>query len=100
MPFLFAKKEVFQWLKDGKKTIDIRKGSPKSGELAVFQSGPSSLKFRVVKVVSGRLSEVLLEDNYRWIIPSAGCLAEAFAYFERLYGDCGGIFTAYYLGAV
>jgi hypothetical protein len=97
LPFLLAKKEVYLWLREGKKTIDIRKGPPKPGEVAVFQCGPYSLKFKVSRVVSGQLSEVLGADNFRQVIPSAVCVEDAFGYLGRIYGDLGGVFTAYYL---
>jgi ASC-1-like (ASCH) protein len=97
MPLLYAKKEVFQWLKEGKKTIDIRKGSPHSGETVIFQSGPLTLKRRVVKTEVGLLQEVLREDNYWLVIPSAVKLGDALDYFRGLYGGCEGLFTAYYV---
>jgi hypothetical protein len=97
LPFLLAKKEVFIWLKQGKKTIDIRKGTPKPGEIATFQSGLYGLKLRIVKSESGQLTEVIRQDNYRQVIPSAVELGDAFAYLRRLCGDYDGVFTAYYL---
>ncbi len=100
MPFLLAKKEVFTWIKQGKKTIDIRKGTPKPGDVATFQSGTCALNVRIVKSESGRLSEVVREDNFRQVIPSAVELGDAFAYVRRLYGDCDGVFTAYYLAPI
>ncbi len=100
MPFLLAKNEVFVWLKQGKKTIDIRKGTAKPGEIATFQSGPSALNLRIVKSESGQLREVLRQDNYRQVIPSAVELGDAFAYIYRLYGNYKGFFTAYYLCAL
>jgi ASC-1-like (ASCH) protein len=97
MPLLYARKEVFKWIKQGKKTIDIRKGTPKKGEIAVFQSGPYSLKFRIVKVECGLLVEVLRLDNYLLVIPSSRCLSEAVDYLRGIYGDCDGVFSAYYV---
>lgn len=99
MPLLFAKKEVFIWLKEGKKTIDIRKGYPKPGEVAIFQSGPSSLTRKILKTETGHLSEVVRTDNFRQIIPSAEVIGNALSYFKGLYGDYDGVFTAYYLSA-
>jgi ASC-1-like (ASCH) protein len=97
MPLLYARKEVFKWIKQGKKTIDIRKGTPKKGEIAVFQSGPYNLKFRIVKVECGLLVEVLRLDNYLLVIPSSRCLSEAVDYLRGIYGDCDGVFSAYYV---
>lgn len=97
MPLLYARKEVFNWLKQGRKTIDIRKGNPMRGEVVVFQSGPHSLRFRIVKTESGQLAEVLRQDNYRLVIPSAVELGDAVDYLRGIYGVYDGVFTAYYV---
>jgi hypothetical protein len=97
LPLLYAKKEVFIWLKQGLKTIDVRKGEPLCGEFALFQSGPYSLKFRIVARESGKLSDVIRVDNFRQVIPTARGLEDAFAYLRRLYGDYDGVFTAYHI---
>jgi hypothetical protein len=93
----FARKEVFEWLAQRKKIIDIRKGNPIDGEIAVFQSGPHTLRLRIVKKESGRLEEVLRFDNFRAVIPSALELENAVDYLQRIYGVVDGIFTAYYV---
>jgi ASC-1-like (ASCH) protein len=98
LPWFLAKKEVFHWLMSGQKTIDVRKGTPKPGEIAVFQSGPNVLRLKVVKKEVGLLSEVLRLDNFKEVIPSALKLEDAVDYLERIYGVCDGIFTAYYVG--
>jgi hypothetical protein len=98
LPWFLAKKEVFQWLQNGQKTIDLRKGTPKPGDIAVFQSGPKMLRLKVVKTESGLLSEVLRSDNFRAVIPSALVLGDAVGYLKGIYGDLGGVFTAYYIG--
>ena len=97
MPLFFARKEVFEWLVQGKKTIDIRKGNPHSGVVAFFQSGQRSLRFRIVKKESGQLEEILRLDNYKAVIPSALGLGDAVDYLQRIYGVGEGIFTAYYV---
>jgi hypothetical protein len=97
LPWFLAKKEVFKWLSSGQKTIDVRKGEPKPGEIAVFQSGPGALRFRIVKRESGRLTEVLRLDNFKAVVPSAVVLGDAFDYLGRIYGVCDGVFTAYYV---
>ena len=97
LPLLYARKEVFNWLKQGKKTIDIRKGRPLNGENIVFQSGPKTLRFKIVKRESGRLLEILRLDNYNQVIPSAVGLSEAVNYLRLIYGVYDGIFTAYYV---
>ena len=97
MPLLYARKEVFEWLKQGKKTIDIRKGKPQNGEFAVFQSGPGVLRLRIVKKESGPLLEVLRLDNFKSVIPSAVEFGDAVGYLRGIYGVCDGVFTAYYV---
>ena len=98
MPLLRTKKEAFEWLKEGKKTIDIRKGKPHRGETAVFEAGPYVLRLRIVRKESGRLVDLVRLDNFKQIIPSARTLEDAVDYLRRLYGECEGIFTAYYVG--
>ncbi|HEX7483483.1 MAG TPA: hypothetical protein VF350_08450 [Candidatus Bathyarchaeia archaeon] len=100
MPLFFAKKEVFQWLGEGQKTIDIRKGNPKPGEIAVFQSGSRILRLKIVKTESGQLKDILRLDNFKEVIPSAAVLGDAFGYLQGIYGVNDGVFTAYYVGSL
>jgi ASC-1-like (ASCH) protein len=97
MPLFPAKKEIYAWLKDGKKNIEVRKGQAKSGDTAVFQCGASYLRFPIVKRETGKLAEVIRKENYKQVIPTAECLEEALNFFQTLYcvEDCE--FTAYYL---
>ncbi len=97
MPLFPAKKEVFTWIKDGKKTIDVRKGNPAKGEVAVIQCGNNYLRLPIVKKETGTLAEVIRADNFKLVIPSAATLDAALGYLRGLYGSDGGIFTAYYL---
>jgi len=97
LPLFFTKKEMFECLRIGEKTIDIRKGNSYRGEVAVFQSGPNVLRLKIVKKETGRLTEVVRSDNYRLVLPSAMTLGDAVAYLRRLYGGYDGVFTAYYL---
>jgi hypothetical protein len=100
LPLFFAKKEVFKWLVQGQKTIDVRKGNPIVGEFAIFQSGPQSLKFRIVKRESGKLEDILRLDNFKIVIPSAANLGDAIGYLRGIYGVYEGVFTAYYIELV
>jgi ASC-1-like (ASCH) protein len=95
LPVFLAKKEVFDWLLEGKKTVDVRKGRRIEGETVLFISGPRRLTLRVVEVHSGKLGDLVRLDNFRQVIPCAQSLGEALAYFGRFYGDCDGVFTAY-----
>ena len=100
MPLFFAKKEVFQWLLQGQKTIDIRKGNPKLGEIAVFQSGSSILRLKIVKTECGQLTDILRLDNFEAVVPSAAVLEDAIGYLREIYGVNDGVFTAYYVARV
>ena len=100
LPWFFAKKEVFKWLMNGQKTIDIRKGNLKSGDIAVFQSGPNVWRLKIVKTEVGLLSEILRSDNFKAVIPSALELEDVVSYLRRIYGVCNGVFTAYYVEPV
>jgi ASC-1-like (ASCH) protein len=94
---LLAKKEVFEWLKLGRKTIDIRRGKPKQSDRVLFISGPYRLEMRVVGTQSGRLYELIRQDNFKQIIPSAESVDDAVIYLRRIYGGSDGVFTAYFI---
>jgi ASC-1-like (ASCH) protein len=94
---LLAKKEVFEWLRQGQKTIDIRKGKPRQGDRVLFVSGPHKLEMRVVDRQSGALGDLIRADNFRQVIPSAGSVDEAMGYLRRIYGEVDGLFTAYFI---
>jgi hypothetical protein len=49
MPVFFTKKEYFQAIEQGKKTIDIRKGRPEQGGTAVLLSGPHTARMKIEK---------------------------------------------------
>jgi ASC-1-like (ASCH) protein len=97
LPLLRIKKEAFEWLKEGRKKIDVRKGKPHSGETAVFEAGRHVLRLKIVKKESGSLMDLVRSDNFKQVIPSAGTLEDAVDYLRRLYGDCEDVFTAYYV---
>lgn len=94
---LLAKKEVYEWLKTGQKTIDVRRGKPRHGERVLFISGPHKLEMQIVDRQSGALSDLIRENNFRQVIPSAGSVDEAVNYLRRIYGDVDGVFTAYFV---
>ena len=97
MPLFMARKEVFAWLKAGTKTIEVRKGVARNGEVAFFQSGVNCLQLSIVKKETGTLTEVITQENFRSIIPSAKNLRDAIDYLQGIYGTDQGVFTAYYL---
>ena len=97
MPVFRAKKEVFEWLKTGEKTIDVRKGKPSRGDVAVYLSGRKVLRMKITSREMGMLEEVVRSDNYRLVIPSAVTVEDAVAYLRQLYNGYDGVFTAYHV---
>jgi hypothetical protein len=98
LPLFRTKKEAFKWLNTGEKTIDVRKGHALRGEVAVYLCGRNVLKFKISKKETGQLREIMREDNFGLVIPSAVTVEDAVAYLLRLYnGYDNGIFTAYYV---
>ncbi len=94
-----VKKEIFAWLKDGIKNIDVRKGNPRQGNTAVFMSGPNILRLTILKKETGTLDQIIRDDNYRFIIPTALTLQDAFNYLQAIYGSDVYSFTAYHLAS-
>jgi hypothetical protein len=97
LPLLRTKKEVFMWLKEGKKTIDIRKGKPYRGDVAYFLSGPYKLQLMIVKRETGLLTDLVRLDNFKRVIPFAETPADAIRYVQGLYGGYDRVFTAYHV---
>jgi ASC-1-like (ASCH) protein len=100
LPLFRTKKEPFEWIISGKKTIDVRKGNPKRGETVVYLSGRKVLKKRISKTETGKLSEVVHLNNFKQIIPSAETIEEAIIYLRKLYFSYEDVFTAYYFDAL
>jgi len=88
-----VKKEVFEWIRTGQKTIELRKGIARQGDKAVFQRGRGILRGIIVKKEIGSLTDVLRQDNYKRIIPIAHGLEEAITSFKGLCGTVEGRFT-------
>jgi ASC-1-like (ASCH) protein len=97
LPVFRTKKEPFEWLIMGRKTIDVRKGNAIQGDVAVYICGREILKMKIVKQETGALREVIREDNFRRIIPMAVNLEDAVSYLSGLYSGSDGFFTAYYV---
>jgi hypothetical protein len=98
VPVFFTKKEYFQALKQGKKTVDVRKGKPAQGSIAVFLSGPQVLRMKIACKENGKLADLVRVDNFRLIVPWANSLGEVIDLFGLLYRfGVEDIFTAYYV---
>jgi ASC-1-like (ASCH) protein len=98
MPLLRTKREYFEWVKSGVKTIDLRRGKPKGGDVAVFLCGREVLRKKILSKKTGKLEEVLTEENYRQIVPDSKSVAEALERIRLLYGATDGEFTTYQVG--
>jgi len=94
-PLFIVKKEVFEWIITGKKTIELRKGKAKEGDQAVFQCGRNILRGKMVRKYEGNLQTLLQKLDFKQIIPTANSIKEATAYIRKLYGTTDGPFTAY-----
>jgi len=87
-----VKREVFEWIRRGRKTVELRKGVARAGDRAVFQCGRRILRGKIVGKDEGSLSELLL--SFKDILPEARSVEEE-AYIKKLYGTVDGVFTAY-----
>ena len=96
VPAFRAKKQVYDWVRTGQKTIELRKGKTQNGSCITFLNGRSQcVKGRILRKLEGKLDEVLNETTYRKIIPNAKTLDEAVEFIRQLYKSTEGTFTAY-----
>ena len=96
MPVFLTKKQVFEWIKTGEKTIEIRRGKSQNRENIAFLNGQrESVKGRILRKREGKLEDVLNAATFSKIIPTAKSLDEAVAFVKRLYPSTDGTFTAY-----
>jgi hypothetical protein len=100
LPLFRTKKEPFEWLRSGQKTIDVRKGNLVRGENAVYLCGRKVLRLKIIRAETGRLRDVVRLDNFGLVIPSALTVADAVAYLQGLYRGYDGVFTAYYVASL
>ena len=91
-----VKKEVFEWIKAGQKTIELRRGKARAGDVAVFQCGRNILRGKIIGKEEGSLLTLLQKFDFKKIIPSVNSMEEAKAYLRALYKTTDGTFTAYY----
>jgi ASC-1-like (ASCH) protein len=96
MPAFLTKKEVFEWIRTGRKNVELRRGKVQNGDAITFLNGRNeSLSGRILRKKEGALEDVLNVVNYKQIIPTAKNLDEAKAFIRRLYPSIEGTFTAY-----
>ena len=97
MPLLLTKREYFDWIRSGTKTIDLRRGLARKGKVAVFMCGRETVRKRIAKAVEGPITGLVNEETYRRIVPDAPSLGGALERIRALYGNVEGTFVAYYL---
>ncbi len=96
MPTFLTKKQVYEWIRRGDKTIDLRRGKQRSGDTIVFVSGNRQyIKARILRKQQGSFQELLNEDTYKKIVPTAKNLDEAVIFIKQIYPSTDEIFTAY-----
>lgn len=96
MPAFLTKKQVYDWVLTGQKTIELRKGPSQNGESIAFLNGKRQcVKGRILRKREGKLDEVLNATTYRKIVPTAKTLNEAVEFIKQLYQSTDGTFTAY-----
>ncbi len=96
MPLFMVKKENFDWIRSGRKRVEVRKRRMEKGDKAVFLCSKWMLKGKIIRKEQGKLSDVVNDSNFRDVIPIAKNLKEALLYIEKLYGTSEDEFTAYY----
>ena len=95
-PAFLTKKEVYEWIRTRKKTIELRRGKPQNGERIAFLNGRNeSVKGRILRKQEGTFEDVLNAATYKKIIPPANNLDEARAFVKQIYPQTGGVFTTY-----
>jgi len=96
MPLFMVRKENFEWIRSGRKRIEVRRGRKMEGDEAVFLCSKWMLKGRIVRREQGKLLNIMDSSNFRDVIPAARSLKEAMSHIEKLYGTTKGTFTAYH----
>ena len=96
VPAFLTKKQVYDWVLTGEKTIELRKGRSQNGDCIAFLNGQRQcVKGRILRKREGKLDEILNAATYRKIIPTAKTLDEAVSFIKQLYQSTDGTFTAY-----
>lgn len=95
-PAFLTKKEVYEWIKTRRKTIELRRGKPQNGDNITFLNGRNeSVRGRILRKQAGTLFDVLNLVTYKKIIPTAETLDDAMAFVKQIYPSTEGMFTTY-----
>ena len=93
-----SKKRSFRMDQNGKENYRHTQRLRREGDTAYIQSGKDHLKLRIVRKEYGKLEEVITQQNYKLVIPTAKTVQDAIDYLQDIYGkQYGGTYTAYYL---
>jgi len=96
MPSFRTKKQVYEWIKTGDKTLELRKGKSRKGDAIIFLNGKGRfMKGRILRKREGKLEQLLNSTTYKSIVPTAKSLDEAFAFIRQIYPSSDGTFTTY-----
>ena len=96
MPSFSVRTQVYEWIKVGEKTIEIRKGKQRKGATITFLSGRNqSIKGTILRKCEGKLEDVLNVDTYRKIVPAASNVDDALTFVKDIYPIADGPFTTY-----
>jgi ASC-1-like (ASCH) protein len=96
MPAFLTKKQVFEWIKAGEKTIELRSGKCLNGNKIAFLNGQRQcVTGRILRKREGKLEDVLNADTFRKIVPTAKSLEEAVVFVKQIYPLSGDTFTTY-----
>jgi ASC-1-like (ASCH) protein len=95
MPLFMVKKEIFEWIRSGRKTVELRKGKAKSGDQAVFQCGRNILRGKITRKYQNNLEAILQIMDFKKILPIANSAEDVKERMKQFYGTTDGIFTAY-----
>ena len=87
---------MYEWIKSGRKTIELRRGRPRDGDDITFLGGRGErLKGCILRKSEGKLDDVLNSFTYNKIVPTAKSLDEALKFIMTIYPFTEGIFTTY-----
>ena len=96
MPAFLTKRQVFEWIRSGEKTIELRSGKSLDGENITFISGRGqTVKARILRKQEGKLEDLLNLATFRKIVPTAKSLDEALAFVRAIYPLSNATFTTY-----
>ena len=96
MPLFMVKKEKFEWIRSGRKTVELRKGKAMSGDEAVFKCGRNNeLRGKITRKYEDTLPKLLQIIDFKEINPTAKSVEDVIDSIKKLYGTTDGTFAAY-----